>query len=57
MSQLLNMYALKMAAVFMISLSTLWLTTDVMPRWLCYTSYAVALIMLFSLSLSLWMVL
>jgi hypothetical protein len=51
------MYALKMASVFMISLSTLWLRTEVMPRWLIYISYAVALLMLFSLSLSVWMVL
>ena len=57
MSQMFNMYALKMASVFMISLSTLWLRTGVMPRWLSYISYAVALLMLFSLSLSLWMVL
>lgn len=57
MSQMFNTYALKMAAVFMISLSTLWLRTGVMPRWLCFTSYAVALLILFSLSVSLWMVL
>lgn len=56
MSQMFNMYALKMASVFMISLSTLWLRTGVMPRWLCLLSYAVALLLLFSLSLSLWMV-
>ncbi len=56
-SQLFNIYALKMAAVFMVSLSTLWLRTDVMPRWLCLASYAVALLMFLSLSLSLWMVL
>ena len=55
MSQMFNVYALKMASVFMISLSTLWLRTGVMPRWLCVISYAVALLMLFSLSLSLWM--
>lgn len=54
-SQMFNTYAIKMAAVFMISLSTLWMRTGVMPRWLCYTSYAVALLMLFSLSLTLWM--
>jgi hypothetical protein len=56
-SQLFNIYALKMAAVFMVSLSTLWLRTGVMPRWLCFASYAVALLMFLSLSLSLWMVL
>jgi hypothetical protein len=57
MSQMFNMYALKMASVFMISISTLWLRTGVVPRWLSYISYAVALLMLFSLSLSVWMVL
>jgi hypothetical protein len=55
MSQMFNMYAIKMAAVFMISLSTLWLRTGVMPRWLSYISYALALLMLFSLSFSVWM--
>jgi hypothetical protein len=57
MSQMFNLYALKMAAVFMFSLSTLWLRTGMMPRWLCFVSYAVALLMLVSLSVSLWMVL
>lgn len=57
MSQMFNIYALKMAAVFMISLSTLWLRTGVMPRWLCFVSYGVALLLFVSLSLSLWMVL
>jgi len=57
MSQMFNIYALKMAAVFMVSLSTLWLRTGVMPRWLCFASYAVALLMFVSLSLNLWMVL
>lgn len=57
MSQLFSIYALKMAAVFIFSLSTLWLRTGVMPRWLCFGSYAVALLMFLSISLSLWMVL
>jgi len=57
MSQMFNTYALKMAAVFMVSLSTLWLRTGVMPRWLCFASYAAALLLFVSLSLSLWMVL
>lgn len=57
MSQMFNMYALKMASVFMISLSTLWLRTGVMPRWMSFIGYGVALVLLFSLSLSVWMVL
>jgi hypothetical protein len=57
MDQVFNTYALKMAAVFMVSLSTLWLRTGVMPRWLCFLTYGAALIMFVSLPLSLWMVL
>jgi len=57
MSQMFNMYALKMASVFMISLSTLWLRAGVMPRWMSFIGYGVALLLLFSLSLSVWMVL
>lgn len=56
-SQLFNTYALKMAAVFMFSLSTLWLNTGVMPRAVCFFTYAMAIAMFVSLNLSLWMVL
>lgn len=56
-SQIFNTYALKMAAVFMFSLSTLWLRTGVMSRAVCYFTYAMAIAMFVSLNLSLWMVL
>jgi hypothetical protein len=56
-SQVFSTYALKMAAVFMFSLSTLWLRTGVMPRGLCFFSYAMAIVMFVSPSLSLWVVL
>jgi hypothetical protein len=56
-SHLFNTYGLKMAGVFMISISTLWLRTGVMPRLLSFLTYALALIMLVSLSLSVWMML
>lgn len=56
-SELFNTVALKMAAVFMISLSTLWLRTGVMPRILCFFTYVVALLMLVSVNVTLWMVL
>ena len=36
-------YALRMAAVFMISLATIWLSTGLMPRWLVGLTYLVAL--------------
>ena len=32
-------YALRMGAVFMISLATIWLKTGLMPRWLVIVTY------------------
>ena len=46
-AQVFNVYALRMAAVFLISQATLWLRTGVMPRWLALPTYAVALVLLF----------
>jgi hypothetical protein len=56
-SQMFNIYALRMAAVFMFSLSTLWLRTAVMPRAVCFFSYAMAIAMFVGPNLSLLMVL
>jgi hypothetical protein len=56
-SLMFNTYALKMAGVCMFSLSTLWLCTGVMPRILSFVTYAVAVVLLVSISQSLWMVL
>ncbi|MFV1360685.1 hypothetical protein A5755_11975 [Mycolicibacterium fortuitum] len=39
-------YALRMAAVFMISLATIWLKTALMPLWLALASYLTALTLL-----------
>jgi len=57
MVQIFNVYALRMAGVFMISLGTIWLRTGVMPRWLSVVTYLAALVLLLSLSLSVWVVL
>ncbi len=57
LSHLFNIYALKMAAVFMFSLSTLWLRTGVMPRGVCFFTYAMAIAMFVGPNLSLLMVL
>ena len=57
MSQIFGVYALRMAGVFMISLGTIWLRTGLMPRWLSAVTYLVALVLLLSFSLSVWMVL
>ena len=47
-------YAIRMAAVFMMSLATIWLKTGLMPRWLVAISYLVALALLIIGDLSMW---
>jgi hypothetical protein len=47
-------YATRMAAVFMMSLATIWLRTGLMPRWLVVLSYVVALAQLVAGDLSMW---
>lgn len=42
---ILNAYALKMAGVFMISTSTLFIRTQVIPRWMAFLGYGLAGIM------------
>lgn len=50
-------YALRMAAVFMISLATIWVKTGLMPRWLVGLTYLVAVTVLFVTDLSMWVTL
>ena len=57
MSHIFNVYALKMAGVFMLSLGTLWLRTGVMPRLMSFITYVVAIAMLLIVSLNPWIVL
>jgi hypothetical protein len=54
MVQVTNVFALRMAGVFMISLGTTWHRTGLMPRWLVLSTYLVALCLLVITSLSLW---
>ena len=46
--QLLHVYALKMAGVFMISTCTLSIRTNIIPRWMALLGYALALLLLLS---------
>jgi len=55
--QLMNLYAVRMEGVFMNSLATIWVRTRAMPRWLAFLTYGSALVLLLSVSLSLWAVL
>jgi hypothetical protein len=52
--QIINIYAIRMAGVFMISLGTIWLRTGLMHRGWAFVTYALALILLLSISLAPW---
>lgn len=52
-----NIYAIRMAGVFMISLATIWIRTRVMPRVFVIITYLLALILLLAVNLSLWLIL
>ena len=47
-------YAVRMAAVFMMSLATIWLRTGLMPRWLVGLSYLAAVALLAASEVSMW---
>jgi hypothetical protein len=51
---ILNVYAIKMAAVFMISTSTIVIYTGIAPRWTAVLGYALALILLLGSYLISW---
>jgi hypothetical protein len=51
--QVTNVYSMRMAAVFMLSLGMVWVRTRHMPRWLALLTVVLALILLVSLGHSL----
>jgi hypothetical protein len=55
--QILNVYAMRMAGVFMLSLGTIWMRTGLMQRGWAFLTYALALILLVSISYSPWVTL
>ncbi|MFD9669101.1 hypothetical protein ACFWAY_47375 [Rhodococcus sp. NPDC059968] len=57
MLHITNVYAVRMAAVFMISLATMWLRTRLMPGPLVIATYLLALVLLVVVSFSLWVAL
>lgn len=57
MYQMLNIYAIRMAGVFMVSLSTVWLRTRLMPVPVAIATLAIALMLIFAINFSLWIVL
>jgi hypothetical protein len=52
-----NIFAIRMAAVFMMSAGTIWLRSRTMPRWVVVLTYALAVTQLVSISYNLWMAL
>jgi len=51
-----NVYAIRMAGVFMLSLGTIWVRTRAMPRILVILTYLLALVLLLVINLSLWVI-
>jgi hypothetical protein len=52
--EMVNVYTLKMAGVFMITTCTLSLRTGIIPRWMAYLGLALALFLLLSLGTFYW---
>jgi len=52
-----NIYAIRMAGVFMISLATIWLRTGLMHRGWAFLTYVLALVLLLSIDYSYWVTL
>lgn len=50
-------YALRMAAVFMMSLATIWLRTGLMPRWLVFATYLAAVTLTIGGDTTMWLTL
>jgi hypothetical protein len=57
MYNIINVYAVRMAGVFMISLGTIWFRTGLMPRVWAIITYGLALVLLVSIAYSLWVTL
>ncbi len=52
-----NVYSVRMAAVFMISLATMWLRTRLMPKPVVIATYLLAVVLLVVVSFSFWVAL
>jgi hypothetical protein len=52
--QTTSIYAIKMAGVFMMATCTISLKTQILPRWMVFRGYALALILLLSVGIIEW---
>jgi hypothetical protein len=55
--EIMNVYALRMAGVFMISTSTLGLRTTIFPRWMSFLGYILAVLLLLTSGFFRWLAL
>lgn len=56
-NRLNTVYAMRMAGMFMVVLGTIWIRTQVMPRWLALFTYTLAAVLLISIGFTIWVVL
>lgn len=52
--QVMNVYGIKMAGVFMFSTSTILLRTGIVPRWIAFLGYALGAMLLLSVGIIVW---
>jgi hypothetical protein len=57
MFALTNTFGVRMAGVFMLSTGTIWMRSGVVPRWMVWVTYALAILQVFGPGISLWMTL
>jgi len=53
-NRIIIVYAVRMAGMFMLVLGTIWVRTKIMPRWLAFITYGLALMLLVSIGLTHW---
>ena len=53
-SAIFNIFAIRMGGVVMLSSGTMWIRSGIMPRWLVFLTYGLALFLLLSISLNPW---
>lgn len=56
-NRILTVYAVRMAGMFMFVLGTIWVRTNLMPRWLAFITFGLALLLIVSIGFTHWVVL